>query len=131
MCVCKTVTAETTLMSCWTSWTYVSQQWLAGLPKDTFVVIHAAYTTSGAAQKLIKNQSWLNQARIVPYFKSPKDPAEFLVVTGPFRSEERAKGYITRLEIPASTRIEAVSKLLPSTRIGDEKSQKTTKVRKP
>ena len=107
------------------------QQWLAGLPKDTFVVIHAAYTTSGAAQKLIKNQSWLNQARIVPYFKSPKDPAEFLVVTGPFRSEERAKGYITRLEIPASTRIEAVSKLLPSTRIGDEKSQKTTKVRKP
>jgi hypothetical protein len=32
------------------------QQWLAGLPKDTFVVIHAAYTTSGAAQKLIKNQ---------------------------------------------------------------------------
>lgn len=107
------------------------QQWLAGLPKDTFVVIHAAYTTSGAAQKLIKNQSWLNQARIVPYFKSPKDPAEFLVVTGPFRSEERAKGYITRLEIPTSTRIEAVSKLLPSTRIGDEKSQKTTKVRKP
>jgi hypothetical protein len=107
------------------------QQWLAGLPKDTFVVIHAAYTTSGAAQKLIKNQSWLNQARIVPYFKTPKDPAEFLVVTGPFRSEERAKGYITRLEIPASTRIEAVSKLLPSTRIGDEKSQKTTKVRKP
>lgn len=107
------------------------QQWLAGLPKDTFVVIHAAYTTSGAAQKLNKNQSWLNQARIVPYFKSPKDPAEFLVVTGPFRSEERAKGYITRLEIPTSTRIEAVSKLLPSTRIGDEKSQKTTKVRKP
>lgn len=107
------------------------QQWLAGLPKDTFVVIHAAFTTSGAAQKLIKNQSWLNQARTVPYFKSPKDPAEFLVVTGPFRSEERAKGYITRLEIPASTRIEAVSKLLPSTRIGDEKSQKTTKVRKP
>ena len=107
------------------------QQWLASLPKDTFVVVHAAYTTSGAAQKLIKNQSWLNQARIVPFFKSPKDPAEFLVVTGPFRTEERAKGYITRLEIPASTRIEAVTKLLPSTRIGDEKSQKTTKVRKP
>jgi hypothetical protein len=107
------------------------QQWLAGLPKDTFVVVHGTYTTAGAAQKLIKNQSWLNQARIVPFFKTPKDPAEFLVVTGPFRSEERAKGYITRLEIPASTRIEAVSKLLPSTRIGDEKSQKTTKVRKP
>lgn len=107
------------------------QQWLAGLPKDTFVVVHAAYTTSGAAQKLIKNQSWLNQARIVPFYKSPKDPAEFLVVTGPFRTEERAKGYITRLEIPASTRIAAVSQLLPSTRIGDEKSQKTTKVRKP
>lgn len=107
------------------------QQWLAGLPKDTFVVVHGTYTTAGAAQKLIKNQSWLNQARIVPFFKTPKDPAEFLVITGPFRSEERAKGYITRLEITASTRIETVSKLLPSTRIGDEKSQKTTKVRKP
>jgi len=107
------------------------QKWLSELPKDSFVVLHGTFTTAGAAQKLIRDQAWLNQARVIPFFKSPKDPAEFIVVTGPFRAEERAKAYITRLDLPASTRTESVIKLLPSTRNGDEKPQKTNKVRKP
>jgi hypothetical protein len=107
------------------------QKWLSELPKDSFVVLHGTFTTAGAAQKRIRDQAWLNQARVIPFFKSPKDPAEFIVVTGPFRAEERAKAYITRLDLPASTRTESVIKLLPSTRNGDEKPQKTNKVRKP
>ena len=105
------------------------QKWLAGLPADTFVVNHGVFAGTRDALRLINSESWLNQARVLPIYKGNNDQAEFMVVTGPFRSEERAKGFMVRLGIKA--RVESVPKLLPSTRNNDNKAQNLKKAAKP
>jgi len=105
------------------------QKWLAGLPPDTFVVNHGVFAGTKDALKLIKSESWLSQARVLPIYNAKKDQAEFMVVTGPFRSEDRAKGFMIRLGIKAP--VESVSKLLPSTQNNDNKPQNPKKAPKP
>ena len=99
------------------------------MPADTFVVNHGVFAGTRDALRLINSESWLNQARVLPIYKASKDQAEFMVVTGPFRSEERAKGFMVRLGIKA--RVESVPKLLPSTRNNDNKAQNLKKAAKP
>jgi hypothetical protein len=82
--------------------------WLKGLPEDSFVLEHQSYASLREAQAAIKGKEWLANARIVPLFADGKDEARFAVVTGPFKSKDRAKNTITRLGLSNDVAIKAV-----------------------
>jgi hypothetical protein len=86
--------------------------WLKGLPEDSFVIEHQSFATLREAQAAIKGKEWLANARIVPLFANDKDEARFAVVTGPFRSKDRAKNTITRLGLSNEVVIKAVPSAL-------------------
>jgi glucose/arabinose dehydrogenase len=87
-------------------------KWLKALPADTWVVEHGNWGTLEQAQKLKAKYKELGTARIIAMRKSPgADEWQFIVVTGPFRSEVRAKTYISRLDWKANTRIRDTDKL--------------------
>jgi hypothetical protein len=87
-------------------------RWLKALPADTFVVEHGSAGSFEQAQKLKAKHKELANARIVATRKSPgADEWQFTVVTGPFRSEDRAKSYVSRLDWKPSTRIRDADKL--------------------
>jgi hypothetical protein len=89
-------------------------RWLKALPADTLVVEHGTFKSVEQAQKLKAKHKELVNARIVATRKSSSaDEWQFTVVTGPFRSEERAKSYVSRLDWRASTRIRGTDKLKP------------------
>lgn len=77
------------------------RQWLKKLPDDSFVIEHKTFSRIKDAQTFIKGKDYLVNARIAPVFKDGKDEARFVVVTGFFRSKERAKTTIARLGLPA------------------------------
>ena len=82
--------------------------WLKGLPAESFVIQHKAYASVKDAQAAIKGKEWLVNARIVPVFADGKDEAMFGVVTGPFKSKERAKNASIRLGLSSDATIVAV-----------------------
>ena len=82
--------------------------WLKGLPAESFVIQHKAYASVKDAQAAIKGKEWLVNARIVPVFADGKDEAMFAVVTGPFKSKERAKNASIRLGLSRDATIVAV-----------------------
>lgn len=73
--------------------------WLKGLPAESFVIEHKSYASLKDAQAAIKGKEWLVNARIVPVFADGKDEALFAVVTGPFKTKERAKNAAIRLNL--------------------------------
>jgi hypothetical protein len=84
------------------------RQWLRKLPEDSFVLVHKSFTRLKDAQAYMRNKDWLVNARIVPVFSDGKDEARFAVVTGFFRSKERAKTTIERLGLSADVAVMAV-----------------------
>ena len=89
-------------------------RWLKALPADTYVVEHGNFGKLEQAQKLKSKHKELTNARIVAVRKSSaSDEWQFAVITGPFRSEDRAKSYVSRLEWKSSTRTRATDKLKP------------------
>ena len=86
--------------------------WLKGLPEDTFFLEHGVYETVKQAQSTVKAKAWLANARIVPIYDQGKDDSKFAVVTGPFRSKERAKNTMLRLNLPAEVTIKPQGTLL-------------------
>lgn len=86
--------------------------WLKGLPEDGFVLEHQSFASLREAQAAIKGKEWLANARIVPLFVDGKDEARFAVVTGPFKSKDRAKNTITRLGLSSDVNIKAVPSAL-------------------
>ena len=89
-------------------------RWLKALPADTLVVEHGTFNSVDQAQKLKDKHKELGTARIIAVRKAPNaDDWQYSVVTGPFRSEERAKTYVSRLDWRASTRIRGTDKLKP------------------
>ena len=73
------------------------RQWLKKLPEDSFVLAHKTFSRVKDAQAFIRSKDYLTNARIVPVFKDDKDEARFVVVTGFFRSKERAQNTKARL----------------------------------
>lgn len=65
------------------------------------VVVHAQKASLREADAFRSGQSLLANARIL---QTTAPQAQYLVVTGPFRSPERAKNYIQRLDWKASAR---------------------------
>jgi len=89
-------------------------RWLKALPADTLVVEHGSFNSIEQAQKLQAKHKELGTARIIAVRKAPHaDDWQYSVVTGPFRSEDRAKTYVSRLDWRASTRIRGTDKLKP------------------
>ena len=86
--------------------------WLRGLPEDTFLLEHGVYETVRQAQSAVKAKAWLANARIVPMYEPGKDDAKFAVVTGPFRSRDRAKNTMVRLNLPSDVIIKPQGTLL-------------------
>ena len=86
--------------------------WLRGLPEDTFLLEHGVYETVRQAQSAVKAKAWLANARIVPMYEPGKDDAKFAVLTGPFRSRDRAKNTMVRLNLPSDVTIKPQGTLL-------------------
>ena len=88
------------------------RMWLKGLPEDTFLLEHGVYETLKQAQSTVKAKAWLANARIVPIYEQGKDDSKFAVVTGPFRSKDRAKNTMMRLNLPSEVTIKPQGTLL-------------------
>ena len=86
--------------------------WLRGLPEDTFLLEHGVYETVKQAQSTVKTKAWLANARIVPVYQQGKDDSKFAVVTGPFRSKDRAKNTMVRLNLSSDVTIKPQGTLL-------------------
>lgn len=74
--------------------------WLASLPEQSLVVEHGRHDTLAEARRFMGARNYLNEARILAV--QDGDTVEYLVVTGPFRSLDRANTYMRRLKIEAT-----------------------------
>jgi hypothetical protein len=81
------------------------RQWLRKLPEDSFVLAHKTFGRVKEAQAFIRRHDYLVNARIVPVFKDGKEEARFVVVTGYFRTKERAKNTVARLGLPSDVTV--------------------------
>ena len=82
--------------------------WLKSLPTDGYVLEHQSFETVKEARAFTKDKEWLVNARIAPVFTVGKDEARFAVMTGPFRSIDRAKNTIARLKLSSNVTITSV-----------------------
>ena len=85
--------------------------WLKGLPDDSYVLQHGTFASLKQARAAMKDKEWLANARVVPVFTEGKDEAEFALVTGPFRTKDRAQNTITRLKLSGSVSVQSSSGL--------------------
>ena len=85
--------------------------WLRKLEADTWVIEHGRHPTAQAARKQITADKLLANARIVPVVQPGAETAQFLVVTGPFRSMDRARNYMARNELGRNAAIHDVNTL--------------------
>lgn len=95
-------------------------RWLLAQPKDFFVVIHSSHEQLQQAQRATQTRPELSNARLLMVSVAAAQPEQFVVVTGPFRSEERAQNYKLRQKLPASARIESVNTVLLKSRSGSK-----------
>jgi hypothetical protein len=82
--------------------------WLKSLPTDAYVLEHQSFDTVKEARAFTKDKEWLVNARIAPVFTLGKDEARFAIMTGPFRSVDRAKNTISRLKLSSNVTITSV-----------------------
>ena len=78
-------------------------QWLRKLPVNSFVVMHDSFTDASAAQVFKGKHAILKTARIVPVKASGQ--MRYVLISGPFRSEERTRGFMSRLDWKKSARV--------------------------
>ena len=81
--------------------------WLKGLPDESYVLRHGTFASLKQARAAMKDKDWLANARFVPVFKEGKDEAEFAIVTGPFRTKDRAMNTMARLKLSGSASVES------------------------
>ena len=85
--------------------------WLRGFPEDSYGLVHGTYDSVKQAQASMKGKAWLANARIVPVFAAGKEESKFSVVTGPFKTRDRAKNAIARLDLSADVMIQSAVNL--------------------
>jgi hypothetical protein len=85
--------------------------WLKGLPEDSYVLQHGTFASLKQARTAMKDKEWLVNARVVPVFRDGKDEAEFALVTGPFRTKDRAQNTMARLKLSGSVSVESSANL--------------------
>lgn len=88
--------------------------WLRQQDKDSWIIEHSRHASAQLARKQV-GSGLLSNARIVPVYRPGAEAAEFAVITGPFRSEERARNFTARNGLGPSTQVHASGKLLSMT----------------
>lgn len=78
-------------------------QWLRKLPVNSFVVMHDSFTDAASAQAFRGKHAILKTARIVPIKASGQ--TRYALISGPFRSEDRTRGFVSRLDWKKSSRV--------------------------
>ncbi|PUE11111.1 hypothetical protein B9Z51_01965 [Limnohabitans sp. T6-5] len=101
-------------------------RWLHTLPKDSFLIEHGLFGTTAKAQNLIQSKTWLVNARIVPVYERDQTRVQFSVVTGPFRSQERAQTFKARQELPGS-KIRTLTSVMSHSQVQSGKGKATEK----
>lgn len=86
-------------------------RWLAQQSPDFYVLEHGAFKTAAQAQSLIKTRTELANARVL-MLKTAATGGRFLVITGPFRSQERAQNFKVRENLPPQIPVRQVSEVL-------------------
>lgn len=86
-------------------------RWLAQQSPEFFVLEHGTFQTAAQAQSLIRSRDELTNARVLMQ-KSTASGGWFLVITGPFRSLERAQNYKIRQNLPPQIQVRRVSDVL-------------------
>ncbi len=86
-------------------------RWLAQLAPDFYVLEHGEFDTAAQAQSLIKTRAELANARVIMR-KSAALKGPFLVITGPFRTPERAQNFKVRENLPLQIPVRRVSDVL-------------------
>ena len=80
-------------------------RWLAALPKDYFLILHGSHSSALQAKRQIDSKPELVNARMVMLKPTDTESTRFWVITGPFRSQERAENFRVRQNLPVSTLI--------------------------
>ena len=86
-------------------------RWLAQQSPEFFVLEHGAFQTASQAQSLVRSREELVNARVLMR-KNSNPEGRFLVITGPFRSQERAQNYKVRENLPPQIPVRGVSEVL-------------------
>jgi hypothetical protein len=86
-------------------------RWLVQQSPEFFVLEHGTFQTAAQAQSLIRSRDELTNARVLMR-KSTAPGGRFLVITGPFRSQERAQNYKVRENLPPQIKVRSVSEVL-------------------
>jgi hypothetical protein len=86
-------------------------QWLALQSPEFFVLEYGAFQTAAQAQSLIRTRDELAKARVLMR-KNAYPGGRFVVITGPFRSQERAQNYKVRENLPPQIQVRSISDVL-------------------
>lgn len=86
-------------------------RWLAQQSHEFYVLEHGAFKTAAQAQSLIKTRTELANARVL-MLKTAAAGGRFLVITGPFRSQDRAQNFKVRENLPPQIPVRQVSEVL-------------------
>ena len=87
---------------------------MQGLPEGSLLVVHARVPSLAQAQALRSSEPVLANAQVL--MSAQETPAgRYLVVTGPFRSAERAQNYMQTLAWKAIARSASRDELLVQT----------------
>jgi hypothetical protein len=86
-------------------------RWLAQQSPDFFVLEHGALATVAQAQSLIRSRDDLANARVLMR-KTNYPGGRFVVITGPFRSQDRAQNYKVRENLPPQIQVRRISDVL-------------------
>ncbi len=89
-------------------------RWLQGLPEGSLLVVHARVLSLAQAQALRRSDSVLANAQVLMSAQETS-AGRYLVVTGPFRSAERAQNYMQKLAWKADARSVTREELLAQT----------------
>jgi hypothetical protein len=90
-------------------------RWLAKLSPKQFVLEHGRFQNAPQAQTVIRARAELKNARVIMLRSNAATDERFAIITGPFKSEERAQNYKVREKLPSQVRVLSVSRVLQNT----------------
>lgn len=93
-----------------------NKRWLNGLPPESLLVVHARLSSQREAESFRAGRDVLTHARVLKAQAEDGHGERWLVVSGPFRSPERAQNYMQRLEWKARAASFSREALLQQTR---------------
>ena len=103
-------------------------RWLRSLPRESFVLQQGPFDTAAEAQRSSRQNAQLRGARVLMLKPTSLSNVQFVLVSGPFRSPERALNFKKKNKLAASTSIEPTEDLLqkslpPQPRQGQSRSK--------